>query len=184
MALDAPAGFFGKLPARGDFLRVGLPRSFTDPLDDWLQGALAASRARFDDRWGAVWEAAPAWCFALPAGTLGPSSAIGVILPSRDRVGRRFPLVFARLAPLSDPEAASFLSAAAHAGRQAVDNALAPEAVQAMLRLRPEAPSLPATAEDSRILWWAEAAGRRLTVPVFPSHALFAAMLEAAPELS
>ncbi len=41
-----PVGFFGKLPARGDFVRQGLPRSFTDTWDAWVAGALAGSRDR------------------------------------------------------------------------------------------------------------------------------------------
>ncbi|MGH7155184.1 MAG: type VI secretion system-associated protein TagF, partial [Acetobacteraceae bacterium] len=37
-------GLFGKLPARGDFIRIGLPRDFTDPWDEWLRLVLSASR--------------------------------------------------------------------------------------------------------------------------------------------
>jgi type VI secretion system protein ImpM len=145
MPPDPPTGFFGKLPTRGDFLRVGLPRSFTDPLDDWLRGALAASRSFFGERWEAVWEAAPIWRFALPPGACGPDPAIGVMLASRDSVGRTFPLVLARLAPASDPMAAAFMAAAERAGRTAITAALEPVAVQAMLRLPAEHPSdLPA----------------------------------------
>ena len=29
-------GFYGKLPARGDFVRAALPRDFTDRWDAWL----------------------------------------------------------------------------------------------------------------------------------------------------
>ena len=48
-AMNAPGirrgrGFFGKLPARGDFVRAGLPRDFVDPWDAWLQRVLAGSR--------------------------------------------------------------------------------------------------------------------------------------------
>ena len=43
------AGFYGKLPARGDFVRAGLPRDFTDPWDDWLQSVIAGSRALVGD---------------------------------------------------------------------------------------------------------------------------------------
>ena len=38
------AGFYGKLPARGDFVRAGLPRDFIDPWDAWLQSVIAGSR--------------------------------------------------------------------------------------------------------------------------------------------
>jgi type VI secretion system protein ImpM len=152
MSLDAPTGFFGKLPARGDFLRVGLPRSFTDPLDDWLRTALAAARAAFAARWDEAWEAAPSWRFTLPAGACGPDPAIGVVLPSRDSVGRCFPLVLARLTPASDPMAPAFLAAAERAGRTAIAAALEPTAVQAMLHLPVEPlPDLTAVVEPQ---WW------------------------------
>ncbi len=170
MPPDPPTGFFGKLPTRGDFLRVGLPRSFTDPLDDWLRGALAASRSFFGERWDAVWAAAPIWRFALPPGACGPNPAIGVMLPSMDSVERRFPLVLARLTPASDPMAAAFLAAAEGAGRAAITATLEPEAVHMMLRLPAEhSPDLPAAMTTQ---WWT----------ALPTPADFAAMLDAAAE--
>jgi len=38
------AGFFGKLPSRGDFVSRYLPKSFLEPWDNWLQTAIAQSR--------------------------------------------------------------------------------------------------------------------------------------------
>ena len=163
MPPDSPMGFFGKLPARGDFLRVGLPRSFTDPLDDWLRRALSASRAHFGDDY-----AGPPWRFALPAGGCGPSPAIGLMIPSRDRIGRAFPLVFARLAPADDPLAAAFLAAAEQAGLSAITEVMEPEDVRAMLRLPAEpSPVMPDSAPTQ--CWTA-----------LPTPAEFVAMLEAA----
>src|SRR4029434_3465373 len=43
---DAIAGLFGKLPARGDFVRENLPRDFTDSWDDWWQRGLAERQER------------------------------------------------------------------------------------------------------------------------------------------
>ena len=53
MTLDAPtaAGFFGKLPARGDFVRAGLPRDFIDSWDGWWQRMLPGSRDRLGEAW-------------------------------------------------------------------------------------------------------------------------------------
>jgi type VI secretion system protein ImpM len=93
-----PVGLFGKLPARGDFLRRGLPAGLTAPLDAWLQAALAASRAALGEGWPALWLESPIWRFAAAAGVCGPVPAAGILLPSTDRVGRCFPLVLA--APL------------------------------------------------------------------------------------
>ena len=40
---DAP-GFYGKLPARGDFIGRRLGRPFIEAWDGWLQQAVLASR--------------------------------------------------------------------------------------------------------------------------------------------
>jgi len=45
------AGYFGKMPVRGDFLSRGLPREFVEPWDDWLQLALEHSHNQFADGW-------------------------------------------------------------------------------------------------------------------------------------
>src|SRR5918993_1126825 len=51
---DAMAGLFGKLPARGDFVRENLPRDFTDSWDGWWQRGLADTQARWRDEWDAA----------------------------------------------------------------------------------------------------------------------------------
>ncbi len=94
-------GLLGKLPAHGDFIRRGdLPSGFCAAWDAWLEAGVAAARAAIgENRWQAVWDAAPAWRFALPAGACGPEAAAGVLLPSRDTVGRRWPLTLAAVVP-------------------------------------------------------------------------------------
>ena len=100
--LDGPPvpGFYGKLPTRGDFLSRGLPRGFTDTWDRWLQDVMQAVPA---EAWPAPDPPATtlsprqtdrlsACRFALTPGVCGPSAALGAMLPSLDRVGRRFPL--------------------------------------------------------------------------------------------
>ena len=64
-------GFYGKLPARGDFVRAGLPRDFTDPWDDWLQSVMAGSRSLMGEAWLPAFLEAPVWRFALPPGMCG-----------------------------------------------------------------------------------------------------------------
>ena len=68
------AGFYGKLPARGDFVRAGLPRDFTDPWDDWLQTVVAGSRALMGEAWLPAFLEAPVWRFTLPRGMCGPQT--------------------------------------------------------------------------------------------------------------
>lgn len=80
-------GLFGKLPTRGDFVRRNLPRSFVEPWDAWLSAGLIAVP---NAHWGP-------WRFHLAAGACGPDGAAGVLAPSQDSVGRRFPLTLAVL---------------------------------------------------------------------------------------
>ena len=91
------AGCFGKLPARGDFLLRGLPRSFADPWHDWLLDGLQASRTALGDGWMDRYLNAPIWRFTLEAGVCGPLAAAGVMMPSVDKAGRQFPLALVAL---------------------------------------------------------------------------------------
>lgn len=88
-------GLYGKLPAHGDFVRRALPKSFVDPWDAWLQAGMAAARAALGEAWEDAWRDGPVWRFALPAGACGPEAVAGVLVPSVDSVGRRFPLTLA-----------------------------------------------------------------------------------------
>lgn len=81
------AFLFGKLPAHGDFVARGLSHDRRDALDGWLAAAMERGRERhgaaFDDRY----DAAPPWRFVTA------SREAGALVPSVDRVGRRFPLL-------------------------------------------------------------------------------------------
>jgi type VI secretion system protein ImpM len=81
---DRPvAGFFGKLPATGDFVSRGLPDAFRRNWDGWLTRHIVPLQHQDSD---------------LPPGGLrfrlvsGGRLATGVIRPSADSAGRRFPL--------------------------------------------------------------------------------------------
>lgn len=88
-------GFYGKLPAAGDFVTRTLPGAFVAPWDDWLQRSLLASRAQLGERWTAIYLESPLWRFALQPNICGPSAWTGVLMPSVDRAGRYFPLTLA-----------------------------------------------------------------------------------------
>lgn len=88
-------GFFGKLPTHGDFVSTGFSRSVQDALDAWLQAGLVKAQHHFGERWEHGFRAMPAWRFIVERGLWGPMTMAGVIVPSRDRVGRSFPLVIA-----------------------------------------------------------------------------------------
>ena len=167
IAAGSRAGFFGKLPARGDFVRDGLPGSFVGPWDDWLRLALAGSRDHLGKDWLAAWMEAPVWRFALAAGLCGDAAAIGVMLPSADRAGRYFPLTFAVLltpdmqaltAELSfeSGEVADWMDGGEAVGRAALEQGLGPDRVAALLPTPPRAAATPAA--GSR--WWTSGAPR------------------------
>ncbi len=83
------AFLFGKLPAHGDFIARGLALGERDALDMWLSAEMTTVRdnAAFED----AFDAAPVWRFAF---TDGSAWRAGVLAPSVDAVGRRFPLLF------------------------------------------------------------------------------------------
>jgi len=94
------AGFYGKLPAKGDFLSRHLPREFIDHWDTWLQSGMHASREALGEAWLQIYLTSPLWRFVLASGTCGESAWAGVMMPSMDKVGRYFPMtVAARLPP-------------------------------------------------------------------------------------
>jgi len=97
----AAIGYFGKVPARGDFVQRRLPRSFLDPWDDWLQAAVAASKSQLGEAWLESYLTSPIWRFSLSAGICGDVPAVGVLMPSVDSVGRYYPMTVVLLQPRS-----------------------------------------------------------------------------------
>ena len=190
----AVAGFCGKIPSRGDFVRAGLPRSFIDPWDDWMQRMLAASRATLGEAWLPAWLEAPVWRFALRSGLCGPHAVLGLWLPSVDRIGRHYPLTLAIAATEADPmwliaEGGGFLAAAEAAGRDALANDLPPDAlaerVAAAVVAEPEDPGIDRWPQPAAPgMWWTDG-GPRVPADAFagaelPDAAAFAAMLDTA----
>lgn len=93
-------GFYGKLPSHGDFVSEGLDRELVGAFDNWLQTGMHACADVFADRWSAVFSNSPPLRFIIERGIWGRSAYAGVLLPSKDRVGRKFPLIV--LAQLND----------------------------------------------------------------------------------
>jgi len=94
-------GAFGKMPSVGDFFRIGAPPGFITAWDDWIQHGMLEVQETLGDDWDAHYMSAPIWRFCLSPGLAGPQKVIGVLMPSVDRVGRRFPLTL--MAPLQTP---------------------------------------------------------------------------------
>ncbi|MEM1005326.1 MAG: type VI secretion system-associated protein TagF [Pseudomonadota bacterium] len=85
-------GAFGKMPSVGDFFRLQVANAFVQPWDEWIQRTILASSQALGQAWDAHYMSAPIWRFCLSPGLAGPQKMMGVLMPSVDRVGRRFPL--------------------------------------------------------------------------------------------
>ena len=88
-------GWYGKIPALGDFASRRLPPEFVSAWDRWLQHGLAASRARLGAGWLQTYLTGPIWRFALAPGALDGTLWMGLMMPSVDKAGRHFPLTVA-----------------------------------------------------------------------------------------
>jgi type VI secretion system protein ImpM len=111
-------GLFGKLPAKRDFIALGVSSSFLAAYEPWLQGGLSASRLALGSGWQDAYLKAPIWRFWFGGAYCGTTAA-GAFMPSVDGVGRYFPLTVFALAepgaaippPELDPQEAWFATA-------------------------------------------------------------------------
>ena len=81
------AGAFGKLPAFGDFVREG-DFAGAEGFFGWLEQGIAAASAR-GNGWRDCFDGGAQKAFVFPLNER--SLAVGVMAPSQDAVGRRFP---------------------------------------------------------------------------------------------
>ncbi len=88
----APVGLIGKHPAYGDFLSAGLSDTVSDGLAGWLDQTLSELRDHMGNDWAAFWDGAQDLRFWIGRAMFGATLA-GVLRPSRDRVGRRYPFL-------------------------------------------------------------------------------------------
>jgi len=86
-------GFFGKVPTHGDFVSVGLPGALRSTVDQWIDNGLNLIKDSED--WEHRFHKMPSWRFVIQAPIWDDATIAGVLMPSRDRVGRSFPLVIA-----------------------------------------------------------------------------------------
>ena len=94
----AAIGLVGKLPAAADFVRMGAGSSAFASLYDWLIDGVQSAAASQGD-WGESMAAGAlqAMCYLGPSRT---SALGGVLAPSVDAAGRRFPIAAASEFPL------------------------------------------------------------------------------------
>ncbi len=92
--LEGAAGLYGKHPGFGDFISAGLGEGWRG-FADWAEAALGGWREGAGPDWQAQFDAAPPLCFWIGPALAGQALR-GAWIPSRDRTGRRFPLVVAQ----------------------------------------------------------------------------------------
>jgi type VI secretion system protein ImpM len=187
-------GFFGKIPARGDFVSAGLPVAAVKVWDRVISAALAVTKAALADRWTGIWLHAPVWRFALPETMCGPVPLLGLWLPSIDKAGRHFPLMIAATRPGATPEqmarhGTGWLDAAEDAGRAALADDLAPERLVGLIPSAPGLADAPGLGLPHALqprpgagLWWTDGAplvaAQGLVLDRMPDAATFMAMLD------
>lgn len=84
-------GAYGKVPKMGDFVRAGakpLP-SF----EQWLEAGMAAGEKKYGAAWPSVYGKGPIHAFVYRPPVRDGGLLVGVLKPSHDSVGRKFPLV-------------------------------------------------------------------------------------------
>jgi type VI secretion system ImpM family protein len=86
---------FGKTPRMGDFLRVGSGGAAGEALEQWVEQGLAWAEAKRGSSWPSSYGAGATYAFVFrpPRTSSAKDALVGVIKPSVDAVGRRFPLV-------------------------------------------------------------------------------------------
>jgi type VI secretion system protein ImpM len=95
-------GYFGKIPARADFVKLAHDPAAIGMLDQWLAQVMTLLPS--DARWRINYDAMAPASFAL----VGPArrhALAGYLVPSHDRSGRRFPFLATRTLEVADPAA-------------------------------------------------------------------------------
>lgn len=102
---------FGKLPRRPDFLAVHTGHPVVQEFDRMLQEGL--KEVAGTPGWEAAYDAAPPVDFYY-ASRDGAWAFVGVLVPSRDQAGRRYPLVAGAVLPAEAVDGAAHLAPVAY----------------------------------------------------------------------
>jgi type VI secretion system protein ImpM len=142
-------GFYGKMPATGDFVTRRLPGDFVRVCDRWLaQHLVPLIGSEF-------WPRTTALRFLAGPAAFGGSA--GIILQSADRVGRQFPLsVVAQLpdASVQLARADAWFSRIEEAAIAAQQGELTPDELDAALSVLPVPPVEPGGEIISEMVMW------------------------------
>lgn len=181
-------GYYGKLPCAGDFLRHGLSADFVTGWDAWMQRTLIAARETMGDaHWNTAYLCAPIWRFSMAPGLCGPQGAAGIMMPSLDRVGRRFPFCIAITTDMPPVAANLMLQPVAArleaAALEMIDGDKSLAALKSRLERVSDLSPLPADftglGRDNGSVWVTTAAGQKrvMVLPQLPTSPMEAAAL-------
>lgn len=127
-------GWFGKLPAVGDFAGRGLPLALRESVDGWCEEGMKALVDGGSVDWREAYLVSPVWHFVMNAGVWHDNALTGCFAPSIDRIGRCSPLIVLRsfdAARISEvlPPTSDWLHEADRLIRRVVGDVLPVEAV-------------------------------------------------------
>ncbi|MCB9594826.1 MAG: type VI secretion system-associated protein TagF [Sandaracinaceae bacterium] len=88
-------GLFGKIPAKGDFVRHNVTGATARAFEQWVQESNDALRGA-----GGEMPEHTIRCVFTPPGS--DTTVVGVLVPSEDKVGRKFPLALFAEAPVAE----------------------------------------------------------------------------------
>lgn len=185
-APHATTGFFGKVVSHGDFVANRFDRDLRALFDGWLQRSIEHSRRSLGRGWADDFEAMPIWRFVLTPDLIGREAYAGLMAPSRDRVGRHFPLMIC--AGIAEGRNGAKGMVSSEAWFEEAEQLLLRERkigfqldrFTAALDLLPS-PQMPRQAADGRSLWWTAAgdAGRQFSATGLPAPENFVRFLGA-----
>ncbi|WP_287178796.1 type VI secretion system-associated protein TagF [Mesorhizobium sp.] len=142
-------GFYGKMPATGDFVTRRLPGDFVRIWDRWLAQQIVPLIGM------ETWPRTTALRFLAGPAAFGPSA--GIILQSADRVGRQFPLsVVAQLpdAAIQLARADAWFAGIEEAAFAAQRGELTPDELDTALAELPVPPVEPGAEVISDMVMW------------------------------
>lgn len=102
MTTQGRIAYFGKIPARSDFIKAADDVGLMGVLDDWMAQVMAALPS--DPRWKLRYDALAPVQFAF-VGPRRKHAIAGQIVASSDHAGRRFPFLMMRTLELAEPAA-------------------------------------------------------------------------------
>lgn len=97
-----PLVYFGKLPSRGDFVRARHHIAETNAIDHWVSQAMAVSGTILSEKTAAAKEMV--FLHFSHVDTVSKQVITGLLLPSHDSSGRRYPVIGFSLMHLDKPK--------------------------------------------------------------------------------